>query len=92
MTTANAWIDKYIFPNSVAPSQKQIATVIERTDLILEDVQNFGTDYGKTLMDWNENFDLNFEELQQNNSQYDERFYRMFRYYLLSCAGAFRAR
>ena len=56
---------------------------------VLEDFQNFGADYDKTLMAWFENFDKAWPELKE---QYDERFYRMWKYYLLSCAGSFRSR
>ncbi len=57
--------------------------------LVMEDCQNAGTDYDKTLMSWFDNFDRNWSCLEK---QYDQRFYRMWKYYLLSCAGLFRAR
>ena len=82
------WSEKYIFPNSHLPSIKQIGGAIEGL-FIMEDWHNFGAHYDKTLMAWFENFDRNWEELKSN---YDERFYRMWKYYLLSCAGSFRAR
>jgi cyclopropane-fatty-acyl-phospholipid synthase len=84
----DAWIARYIFPNSMIPSAKQLAGAIE--DLfVLEDWHNFGYDYDKTLMQWFANFDENWSALKW---KYDERFYRMWKFYLLSCAGAFRAR
>jgi cyclopropane-fatty-acyl-phospholipid synthase len=52
-------------------------------------VHNFGPDYDKTLMAWFANFDKAWPGIKQN---YSERFYRMWKYYLLSCAGSFRAR
>ncbi|MBW2591692.1 MAG: class I SAM-dependent methyltransferase, partial [Deltaproteobacteria bacterium] len=55
----------------------------------MEDWHNFGADYDKTLMAWYHNFKSNWEALKEN---YDERFYRMWTYYLLACAGCFRAR
>ena len=55
----------------------------------MEDWHNFGADYDKTLMCWSENFSENWETIKSN---YDDRFFRMWKYYLLSCAGAFRAR
>lgn len=82
------WIHKYIFPNSMLPSGKQITEAIE--DLfIIEDWHNFGTDYDKTLMAWHSNFCKHWNELEP---KYNHRFYRMWTYYLLSCAAAFRAR
>jgi cyclopropane-fatty-acyl-phospholipid synthase len=82
------WIDKYIFPNGVLPSVAQIGDAIENL-FVMEDWHNFGDDYNKTLMAWHENFEEGWEELKD---KYDERFHRMWNYYLLSCAGGFRAR
>lgn len=82
------WIGRYIFPNSMLPSVRQIAAAAEGL-FVLEDWHNFGADYDRTLMAWWENFDAAWEELRE---RYDERFYRMWRFYLLSCAGSFRAR
>ncbi|MFZ5997842.1 MAG: cyclopropane fatty acyl phospholipid synthase [Nitrospirota bacterium] len=82
------WIDKYIFPNSLVPSMKQISAAAERL-FVIEDWHNFGHYYDPTLMAWFGNFDSNWDKLKK---QYDERFYRMWKYYLLSCAGSFRAR
>jgi len=88
VTTTDPWISRYIFPNSMIPSAKQLAAAIEDI-FVLEDWQNFGADYDTTLMHWFENFDNNWHSIKNN---YDERFYRMWKYFLLSCAGSFRAR
>lgn len=82
------WINRYIFPNSLLPSAKQINDAIENL-FVLEDWHNFGPDYDKTLMHWFQNFQNNWNDLKD---KYGERFYRMWKYYLLSCAGTFRAR
>ncbi len=82
------WIDKYIFPNGVLPSVAQMARGIEGL-FVMEDWHNFGSDYDKTLMAWQQNFERSWDQIKQN---YSERFRRMWRYYLLACAGAFRAR
>lgn len=87
-TRNNLWVERYIFPNSMRPSLTQISKAVENL-FIVEDVQNFGPDYDKTLMTWFRNFDSHWDELK---AQYNERFYRMWKYYLLSFAGAFRAR
>ena len=87
-TTVNAWTCKYIFPNSLIPSISQIGQAMEGI-FVMEDWHNFGEHYEKTLMAWFENFDSAWPELKK---QYDDRFYRMWKYYLLSCAGAFRSR
>lgn len=86
---SNDWINKYIFPNGVLPSIQQIGKAAEKL-FVMEDWHNFGVDYDKTLMAWNHNFKQNWEtKLKQH---YDERFYRMWNFYLLSSAGGFRAR
>lgn len=82
------WIEKYIFPNSMLPSAKQICAAAEKK-FIIEDWHGFGPDYDKTLMCWFENFDRNWDFLKK---YYDMRFYRMWKFYLLSCAAIFRAR
>lgn len=85
---ADQWVVKYIFPNSVLPSVKQIAIATEG-QFIMEDWQNFGQYYDPTLLAWYKNFDESWPNFKE---KYGERFYRMFRYYLLSFAGSFRAR
>ena len=82
------WISKYIFPNSMIPSAQQICESAEGL-FVLEDWHNFGADYDKTLMSWFRNFTENWSEIERN---YGQRFYRMWSYYLLACAGTFRAR
>jgi len=82
------WIDKYIFPNGKIPSPSEIAEHVDGR-LVLEDWHNFGTDYDKTLMAWHANFEKAWPTLQAN---YDERFHRMWTYYLMTCAAYFRAR
>ncbi|HUD07373.1 MAG TPA: cyclopropane fatty acyl phospholipid synthase [Candidatus Saccharimonadales bacterium] len=84
----NPWLDKYIFPGGVVPSLTQISKAVEKL-LIIEDVHNIGPDYDKTLMAWYANFAKRYPEIKDH---YDERFYRMWTFYLLICAGAFRAR
>ena len=86
--TTDAWIDRYIFPNGKLPSAEEIAMVLNDRFLI-EDWHSFGHDYDRTLMAWWERFDANWPDLE---SKYGSRFYRMWRYYLLSCAGFFRSR
>lgn len=84
----DAWIDKYIFPNGKLPSAKEITSSLEGRFLI-EDWHNFGADYDRTLMAWWENFDKAWPRLEE---KYGLRFYRMWKYYLLCCAGFFRSR
>ena len=82
------WINKYIFPNGELPSLAQVSAAL-RGRFVMEDWHNFGADYDKTLMAWHANFSEHWATLRQ---RFDQRFFRMWSYYLLSCAGAFRAR
>ena len=88
VTTTEPWIERYIFTNSMIPSARQICADMEGL-FVLEDWHSFGVDYDKTLMHWFKNFHENWDVLKED---YDDRFYRMWKYYLLSCAGSFRAR
>lgn len=86
------WINKYIFPNSLIPSLKQITSAIEGL-FIVEDLHNFGYYYYLTLMAWFNNFNANWDKIKEKyNDKYDERFYRMWKYYLLSSAASFKSR
>ncbi|MDP2365327.1 MAG: cyclopropane fatty acyl phospholipid synthase [Ignavibacteria bacterium] len=86
--STDAWTHKYIFPNGMLPSISQLGRAIEGL-FIMEDWHNIGADYDKTLMSWYNNFITNWDCLK---SKYNERFFRMWKYFLLSSAGAFRAR
>lgn len=83
------WIAKYIFPNSILPSAVELARAVEGV-LVLEDWHNFGASYAQTLLAWHANCEAAWERLPAD--RYDERFRRMWRYYLLSCSGAFASR
>jgi cyclopropane-fatty-acyl-phospholipid synthase len=82
------WIDKYIFPNSMLPSLAQLTRAAEPY-FVVEDLQNFGPDYDRTLMAWDRNFRSAWPGLE---ARYGKRFYRMWRYYLMSSAASFRSR
>ena len=82
------WSEKYIFPNGMLPSAAQIGKAVEGL-FVIEDWHNFGADYDTTLMAWLEKFEAAWPEL---SSKYDQRFYRMWRYYLTMFAAVFRAR
>lgn len=87
-TSIDPWVDRYIFPNGVIPSIAYLGRAMEPL-WTMEDWHNFGPDYDKTLMAWWSNFARAWPRLRD---RYGERFYRMWRYYLMSSAGAFRAR
>lgn len=90
------WIEKYIFPNGIIPQSSKVAKAFEG-QFITEDWHNFGSDYDSTLLAWHDRFEKDWPKLSQvidadGKRKYSDRFYRMWRYYLLACAGAFRAR
>jgi len=88
MHGVDPWIGKYIFTNGILPSMAQIGEVAAGR-FIMEDWHSFGADYDKTLMAWERNF---VDGRARGAFTCSEKVSRMFRYYLLSCAGAFRAR
>ncbi len=87
-TRTDPWIGTYIFPNSMLPSAAQIAGSVEGR-LIIEDWHNFGADYDRTLRAWRDNIEAVWERL---SVRYDQRFRRMWRYYLAASMALFRSR
>lgn len=86
--TCDPWITHYVFPNSMLPSAAQVLRASEGL-FVLEDVQNLAPHYVLTLRKWREAFEKSSNKF---GSRYGDQFIRMWRFYLLSCAGAFRAR
>jgi cyclopropane-fatty-acyl-phospholipid synthase len=86
--TIEPWLEKYIFPGGVIPSMAQIGKAIDGLFATV-DVHNIGPHYDKTLCAWYENFDAKWT---RRNTPEDVRFYRLWKYYLLCCAGGFRSR
>ena len=82
------WLNRYIFPNSMLPSIDQIVQAVQGI-FVMEDFHNFGLYYDKTLMAWHQNFIENWSRFAE---RYNDRIFRMWQYYLLHFAGAFRAR
>ncbi|GAB2656500.1 cyclopropane fatty acyl phospholipid synthase [Arenimonas aestuarii] len=82
------WIERYIFPNSMLPSAAQITAASEGL-FVLEDWHSFGTDYDRTLQAWRDNIEAGWDRLPD---RYDQRFRRMWRFYLAASMAAFRVR
>lgn len=82
------WIARYIFPNSMLPSAAQIAQASEG-QFVIEDWHGFGIDYDRTLQAWRDNIERAWPALPK---RYDERFRRMWRYYLAASMATFRTR
>lgn len=85
---ADPWIDKYIFPNGELPNRQMLEKSIKGI-FTIDDWHTFGADYDKTLMAWWANFEKGYHTLDK--TVYNERFYRMWKYYLHICAGGFRS-
>jgi cyclopropane-fatty-acyl-phospholipid synthase len=82
------WMNKYVFPNAVLPSQQQIVRAIDGL-FVVDGWQRIGPHYDPTLMAWRANFERYWTQGQHS---FDERFHRMWRYYLSAAAASFRAR
>ena len=81
------WITKYIFPGGYTPSMSQIAGPIEKSGLIISDLEVLKIHYAHTLRHWKERFVQNREKVL---GMFDEQFFRMYEFYLTSCEAAFK--
>lgn len=89
-TNTDPWLEKYIFRNSMLPSATQIAKALEGL-FIIQDLENYGLYYAKTLAEWRNRFEAHWPEIStlEGPRAFDGRFRRMFCYYLSSCKAAF---
>ena len=81
------WITKYIFPGGYTPSLSEVTTPIEKAGLIVSDVEVLKLHYSHTLRHWKENCIKNKEQIVQ---MFDEKFFRMWEFYLAGCEIAFK--
>jgi len=81
------WITKYIFPGGYTPSMSEVTSPIEKSGLIVSDIEVLRMHYSHTLRCWKESFLLNKEKVI---TLFDERFFRMWEFYLTSCEIAFK--
>lgn len=81
------WITKYIFPGGYTPSISEVAVPIEKSGLILTDIEVLRMHYAHTLRNWKERFLGNKSKVL---SMFDENFYRMWEFYLTSCEMVFK--
>lgn len=87
------WLKRYIFPVGEIPTREQIINSSTDQSLVIRDWHEFGKNYDYTLMSWADRFDGAWDKLQSEyGHRVDRQFYRMWKYYLLSCAGLFRSR
>jgi len=89
-TVVDPWIEKYIFRNSMAPAMGQLSDAAEGR-FVIEDWENYGHYYARTLEAWHERFNANWDRIRalKTARPFDERFRRMWNYYLMSCKAAF---
>jgi cyclopropane-fatty-acyl-phospholipid synthase len=83
----NPWIAKYIFPGGYIPSLSEVLPVIERSGLLVTDIEILRLHYAETLKAWRERFLAHRNEVERI---YDRRFVRMWEFYLASSEMAFR--
>jgi len=81
------WVTKYIFPGGYTPSLSEVTTPIEKAGLIVSDIEVLKLHYSHTLRHWKENCIKNKEEII---NIFDERFFRMWEFYLAGCEIAFK--
>ncbi|MBN2430153.1 MAG: DUF1365 family protein [Acidobacteria bacterium] len=82
------WIQKYIFPGGLLPSLTVLCQAMSRhSQLVVEHLENIGPHYARTLAEWRHRFEAAWEDLM--GMGYDERFRRMWRYYLCYCEAGF---
>lgn len=82
----NPWLAKYIFPGGYSPALSEVIPAVERSGLIVTDVEILRLHYAKTLAMWRQNLDRNRDAIR---ALYDERFCRMFEFYLSGAELAF---
>ena len=80
------WIAKYIFPGGYVPALSDLAPSIEKAGLWTADLEVLRGHYGPTLHHWRDRFEAQVDRVRE---MYDERFVRMFRFYLAACEAAF---
>jgi cyclopropane-fatty-acyl-phospholipid synthase len=83
----NPWLRKYIFPGGYTPALSEVFSAVEKVGLWVTDVEILRLHYAKTLREWRRRFDLNRDRIR---TIYDERFCRMWEFYLVGCELSFR--
>lgn len=83
----NPWIAKHIFPGGYSPALSEMMLAIEKSGLCVTDIEVWRLHYAQTLRDWRSRFEVNLDRARQ---LYDDRFCRMWRFYLVTSELAFQ--
>lgn len=85
------FIQKYVFPGGSLPSEARMAPVLDRAGLSVAGVERFGVDYADTLAEWARRFEAAWADIVRNGAGFDDRFRRLWRFYLAYCEAGFRS-
>jgi cyclopropane-fatty-acyl-phospholipid synthase len=85
------FIQKYVFPGGSLPSEARMAPVLDRAGLSVAGVERFGVDYADTLAEWARRFEAAWGDIVRNGAGFDDRFRRLWRFYLAYCEAGFRS-
>lgn len=85
------FIQKYVFPGGSLPSEARLASVLAQAGLRETGVERFGGDYADTLAEWARRFESAWNDIVRSNVGFDERFRRLWRFYLAYCEAGFRS-
>ena len=85
------FIQKYVFPGGSLPSEAKLAPVVARSGLTWGQAERFGRDYADTLAEWARRFEAAWSEIARTGAGFDERFHRLWRFYLAYCEAGFRS-
>jgi cyclopropane-fatty-acyl-phospholipid synthase len=84
------WLNRYIFPGTRLPRLEEIARAMRKADLLIAHVEDLKLNYAATLREWKKNVDSNIENIKALSPEFNDRFLRMWDYYLQACEACFR--
>lgn len=85
------FIQKYVFPGGTLPSEHVLERVIQQSGFHQDEVLRFGRDYADTLSEWSKRFESSWRMIEASNPKFDQRFRRLWLFYLAYCEAGFRS-
>ncbi|WP_312138806.1 cyclopropane-fatty-acyl-phospholipid synthase family protein [Brevundimonas sp.] len=85
------FIQKYVFPGGTLPSEHVLERVIQQSGFHQDEVLRFGRDYADTLAEWSKRFESSWRMIEASNPKFDQRFRRLWLFYLAYCEAGFRS-